>query len=308
MKLPSSALGAVLLACAAPAQAGHFSALNVFGDSLVDAGNIEIALFPFDPSPAADGYFPGRFSNGPTFADALHAKLFGTLSVPSLAGGTNFAFGGAKAITDGDSSPDLTAQVGLFALATGGVADPNALYFINVGGNDAIATAFGAPIPAGAPGAVIAGQVGALAAMGARHFLVANVVDVGITPLLAGDPAGGRAASLAINAGIAAALGGLVLPAGSSIAMFDTFGLTDALRADPAAAGFPGLDLSTPCVAVMAGPLCANLFFMDAVHPTAVIHAYFGERLFAEVPAPAPLALFGLSALALCAARRHGRA
>ncbi len=298
----------VLATLAVPAQAGPYSALYVFGDSLVDAGNIEIAAFPADPSPAAQGYFPGRFSNGPTFADVLHQKLFGTLSVPSLAGGTNFAFGGAKAITDADASPDLSAQVGMFAMATGGVADPNALYFINVGGNDAIATAFGAPIPAFAPGKVIAGQIAALAGMGARDFLVANVVDVGITPLLAGNPAGGRAASMAINAGLMAALEALVLPAGSRIRIFDTFGNTDALRADPAAAGFPGLDLTTPCIAILAGPLCANLFFMDSVHPTAIIHDYFGGQLFSIVPAPAPLALFGLSALALLAARRHRRA
>lgn len=299
---------AIALLAGAPAHAGAFSALYVFGDSLVDAGNVEIVAFPGDPSPAAQGYFPGRFSNGPTFADVLHDRMFGTLSVPSLAGGTNFAFGGAKAITDGDGSPDLTAQVGMFTMATGGVADPGALYFINVGGNDAIATAFGAPIPAFAPGAVIAGQVATLASMGARHFLVANVVDVGITPLLAGNPAGGRAASLAINAALDAALAALALPAGSSITIFDTLGSTDALRADPAAAGFPGLNLTTPCIAIMAGPACANLFFMDAVHPTAIIHEHFGGQLFAEVPAPAPLALFGLSALALLAARRHRRA
>mgnify|MGYP005838582881 CR=1 FL=1 len=301
---------AALLACAmaAPAQAGPYSALYIFGDSLVDAGNIEIAAFPFDPSPAAEGYFPGRFSNGPNFADVLHQRLFGTLSLASLAGGTNFGFGGAKAITDADASPDLSAQVAMFAMASGGMADPAALYFINVGGNDAISIAFGAPIPGAAPGAVIAGQIAALAAMGARDFLVANVVDVGMTPLLGGNPAGGRAAALAINAGLVAALDALVLPAGSRIRLFDTFGATDALRADPAAAGFPGLDLSTPCVAIMAGPLCTNLFFMDAVHPTAIIHEFFGRQLFSVVPAPAPLALFGLSALALLAARRHRRA
>jgi phospholipase/lecithinase/hemolysin len=299
---------ACALALLAQPAAAHVSALYVFGDSLVDAGNIEIAVFPADPSPAALGYFPGRFSNGPTFADVLHQLLFRSLSVPSLAGGTNFAFGGAKAITDADASPDLTAQRLLFTAATGGVADPNALYFINVGGNDAIAMASGAPIPAGAPGASIAANIAALAALGARDFLVANVVDVGVTPLLAGNPAAGRAASTALNAGLKVALDALVLPAGSRIRVFDAFAATDALRADPAAFGLPGLDLSTPCIAILAGPLCSNLFFMDNVHPTAVVHELFGRQLFSVVPAPASVALFGLSALALGLFRRHRRA
>ncbi len=299
---------ACALAMLAQPAAAHVSALYVFGDSLVDAGNIEIAAFPADPSPAALGYFPGRFSNGPTFADVLHQLLFRSLSVPSLAGGTNFAFGGAKAITDADASPDLTAQRLLFTAATGGVADPNALYFINVGGNDAIAMAFGAPIPSGAPGASIAANIAALAAMGARDFLVANVVDVGITPLLAGNPAAGRAASTALNAGLKAALDALVLPAGGRIRMFDALGALDSFLADPAAAGFPGIDTTTTCISILAGPACTGLFFMDDVHPTAVIHEWFGRQLFSIVPAPASVALFGLSALALGLFRRHRRA
>ena len=88
---------------ASPAVAGGYSKLFVFGDSLVDPGNAQIAA-PFygrpDPAPAALGYVGGRFSNGGNFADYLSFSLFGTPTVPALAGtgGTNFGVGGARTL------------------------------------------------------------------------------------------------------------------------------------------------------------------------------------------------------------------
>ena len=68
----------------------------VFGDSLSDGGNsgliTQAAGMVFPPPP----YAGGRFSNGPTAAEQLW-NLYnadGGLQ-PSLAGGTNFAVGGA---------------------------------------------------------------------------------------------------------------------------------------------------------------------------------------------------------------------
>jgi hypothetical protein len=66
----------------------------------------------------------------------VNLAISGVNSDNSLAGGRNFAFGGARARNDGAGVPDLAAQVAQFSASVGGVANPNALYLINVGGND----------------------------------------------------------------------------------------------------------------------------------------------------------------------------
>jgi len=48
---------------------------------------------------------------------------------------------------DGAGVPDVAAQVSAYLTNVGGVADPNALYLINAGGNDVF------DIPSGAPAA-----------------------------------------------------------------------------------------------------------------------------------------------------------
>lgn len=296
---------AALLCAAGPASAGY-SALYVFGDSLVDVGNVDVLTAAFglpDPSPAAAGYAPGRFSNGPTFADVLADKLGVGPLAPSLVGGTGFAFGGALASSNGDFIPDLAAQVAAFAAR--GPADPNALVLVNAGGNDGFAILGGAPLAPATVGQAIADSIAALAGSGARTILVNNVVDLGVTPLVNGNEAAARAVSIAIDDAITAALDLLVLPAGTKLIRFDAFALSEAFAADPGAYGLPGLDLETQCVAAGLGPLCLNLNYMDAVHPTAVVHRVFGEQLFLAVPAPATLALFGLSLGGLAWARRR---
>jgi len=81
-----------------------YSAIYSFGDSLSDAGNLSIvtsvagATEPLSPPYYQQSYGPisgNVFSNGPTWAQDLSIALgLGTLA-PTLAGGTDFAFGGA---------------------------------------------------------------------------------------------------------------------------------------------------------------------------------------------------------------------
>ena len=304
-----SLIAAFLLAAPA-AHATAYSALYTFGDSLVDSGNVQVAALAAgqpDPTPAAMGYNQGRFSNGYNAADYLSRALLGHVTEGALLGGTDYAFGGALAATNGDAVPDLGAQTGLFAAATQGHADPNALYFINAGGNDGFANLFGAP---GAPtpaqtGAAIVQTIDTLALLGARHFLVDNVFDLGNTPIVrgAGLSAQGTAQSRAINAAIARALNGVALP-GTDIRRFDAYGLGIRLNADPAAFGLAGLNTTLPCVTAGTAPACTGLEFFDAVHPTDGIYQIFGRGLAATVPEPAALALFGLGALGLALRRR----
>ena len=114
---------------AAPAGALPFTQLFVFGDSLSDSGNVALALGPGvrTPTPIPDNSFiptapyasSDRFSNGPVWAERL-----GLPALPSLAGGTDFAFGGARTGPTGLTPPSLRDQVTTFLTVTGGVAPP----------------------------------------------------------------------------------------------------------------------------------------------------------------------------------------
>jgi outer membrane lipase/esterase len=121
----------------------YYTSETVFGDSLVDAGNFYIYKTTTKPDPvpayflpdASLGYFGGRFTNGYDYPDLLSLELFGVATRPSLAGGTNFAYGGARIVDTGDNIPDLNAQITAFE-DSGRAVDPNGIYILNFGAND----------------------------------------------------------------------------------------------------------------------------------------------------------------------------
>src|SRR5690242_10118208 len=102
----------------APVQAAAgapYPAMYVFGDSLSDTGNVSLAttgLVPVGP-PYADR----SFSNGPVWAQDVAQSIGLPPLQPSLAGGTDFAYGGALT---GQTSvhtlnpTDLTSQYSQF--------------------------------------------------------------------------------------------------------------------------------------------------------------------------------------------------
>lgn len=287
----AAVVGALLLS--STADAVPFSSVTVFGDSLVDSGNAQIgaASIPLpDPAPAAAGYFNGRFSNGYNFADLIALQKTGSTTTPFLAGGTNFAVGGARASINADVSPDLADQLGFWTSVTGGVADPNGLYLVNAGGNDLIAIQDGvadAPAP-GDVGLAIAGAVQFLDAAGARLIVVSNVPGLG-------------PGADTVNDGLGLALGALSLDPATSLRLFDLQGVYSALFFNPAAIGLPPLALAPSCLEVeVPSPTidCSAYAFFDPIHPTAQVHQAIAEQLSAIVPLPGAglmlLAAFGV--------------
>ena len=179
----------------ATAVATDFSQVVVFGDSLSDDGNLSLVLAPGQQPPL-------RFTTNPgTLAIENVAAALGRPISPALAGGTDFAWGGAGVLTNSPGTPSLvptlTAQVDGY-LAAGSV-DRQALYSIWGGANDIFfhATAAGAGataqqlIAANVAAAVAQAQAGGLPDSQVPAFIAQ------ITPLVTAQ----------VNAGVQAQTG-----------------------------------------------------------------------------------------------------
>ncbi|MGB8437390.1 MAG: SGNH/GDSL hydrolase family protein [Burkholderiales bacterium] len=198
--------------------ATHAGPLNLYvlGDSLLDSGNAYLITQNVYPLPP----YAQRFSNGPVASEVLAANLGVTAIASELAGGTNYATGGATsgvanfagiaygglalpppfngppnqiALLSTSTTGGLTQQVGLLA----GAPPPDigsSLVLIWAGANDLFLTsalvANGslplAPetfiIAADSAAANVENAITALIAAGARNILAVNLPDLGMIP------------------------------------------------------------------------------------------------------------------------------
>jgi len=110
-----------------------YSKVFIFGDSLSDTGNYA-SIFGDLPAP----YYKNRITNGPVAVDILTAKLGDTadasLYLLGLNAGHNYAVAGASA--SGSQAIDLDTQVLSFQANHGFIAPSDALYVVFIGGND----------------------------------------------------------------------------------------------------------------------------------------------------------------------------
>jgi outer membrane lipase/esterase len=180
-----------------PAYAFSFSNLYVFGDSLSDQGNIStLTGGAIPPAEYTDGSTTGRFTNGKNYVDYL-AQDLGLTVTPSLLGGTNYAYGGARTNYHILPPPALSLiqqRDAYLAHLGGGKADPNALYIVWAGANnlsDILTNLQTNPLYNPYPdlasaGADIAGVIASLAASGVRHIIAPNIPDLGLVPGVTG--------------------------------------------------------------------------------------------------------------------------
>ncbi|MDH3321045.1 MAG: SGNH/GDSL hydrolase family protein, partial [Betaproteobacteria bacterium] len=196
-----------------------FGRIVVFGTSLSDPGNAFALVggtntppdWSVDPFLVPDRpYAKGghHFSNGATWIEQYAGPRGLSASVnPAFRGASakasNYAVGGARA-REVANNFHLALQVGSFLGNVGGVAPPDALYVIEMGGNDLRDALLAGP--SGGTTIIedaitsVAANIAALYAAGARKFLVWNAPDLGLTPAI-------RAFDLLVPGAVGAATG-----------------------------------------------------------------------------------------------------
>lgn len=302
-------LGAVATALFSLTFQASASTLVNFGDSLGDSGNAQVLTIAGGGTWPISVYPEGQFTNGDTWATQLGLT-------PSLLGGTNFAFGGARAVENGDVIPDLLTQIGSY-LGSGIEADIATVW---IGGNDFLALPDDADVSQfyttmSNVVETIALGVQTLSLSGLDEIVVFGLPDLGLLPGVATDPAAAQEASLLTslyNSFLEETLQVLDALLPSTVRYFDT----DGLFQDVVASVPEGL-ASVPCLADPLG--CAanpeNYVFYDDIHPTEWVHSILAEAVASELglerpsevplPASASLLFVALGALALWTRRRR---
>jgi phospholipase/lecithinase/hemolysin len=258
-----------------------YNGLYVFGDSLSDAGNayqLTGGILPVSPV-----YSQGRFTDGDVWVQDLARRVGLGAVTPSLAGGNDFAFGGAQTgttLVHRGNPTDLNAQ---FAAYQAAVTDPkpNALYTLWIGSNDvdALVSALGdaalSPKATNIGKAQVAHNIGAagintdiaqavdnvgavvdrLAASGMNNLLVLNVPDLSKTPnaiaaaALTANPMATLAEIQALTGRFDTALDKkltmLSQTDGFTLSLVDIYGIVDQIAAHPAAFGLT--NSTDPC-------------------------------------------------------------
>jgi phospholipase/lecithinase/hemolysin len=285
--------------------ADGYNSIYAFGDSLSDAGNV--AILTARMLPVSPPYFDGHFTNGNVWVEDLAADLGVQPPKASLAGGTNYAYGGAETGATplhANNPTDLNSQVGQF-VASGQSAAPNSLFTMWIGSNDVLEVIGNKTLTPEQQSAdiqaAVNNEVGALTTLsqhGARNFMVLNVPDLGKTPYeMARGPAEAASASslsAQYNADLSNSIQALVAQTGVTVDLVDTYGMLDGLIANPAQYGFTNVtqpiwtgNLTDPHSGTLVPEAAQNGYaFFDGLHPSAAAHAALASTIVHGVTAP----------------------
>ncbi len=300
----------------------EYNGLVVFGDSLSDAGN-KYYITGFANTPpysellefflVADGpYTRGglHHSNGATWIEQYAQSLARNIDArPALRGqgkGRNYAYGGARArlepeIIDNENR-HLPTQVSDFLADVNYEAPSDALYMIFIGANDIFDAVFALSIDSSGTTsgivlqnaiASVAAEVAKLASAGARHIVIINAPDLGLTPAIkladtlfsSVDPdidpgeviATATDLSTAYNAGLNGVLGSV-----PGVRIIDIFSEIQRLVRHPEEFEDHGIvNSEDACVTPEQPPyVCKQpdgYVFWDGVHPTKVAHGIIAD-------------------------------
>ncbi|MEP6608223.1 MAG: SGNH/GDSL hydrolase family protein [Burkholderiaceae bacterium] len=315
--LAAFAAAAFLVSCGGSddnvSQPPLFQTTVVFGASLSDTGNAcTLSAANCPPSPP---YAPGRYSNGSLWVEVL-ASRYGAAVTPSLTGGNNFAYAGARTGTvpgagtvpgTAATVPSMLAQLDTYLTRVNFILSAQTLFVVDgatVGNNisDALTLAAANPSQATTISTNVLTQavtdvvtiVNRLYASGARHIAVLNSTDIGRTPRVqainAVSPGAAAAATQLSNQfnGALAQQIAIIRAAspGVNIYLIDFGALTNEIVATPASFGFN--NVSAPCFNPSVTPptVCATpntYVFWDPFHPTVAAGAVLANRAQATI-------------------------
>lgn len=301
----------------APDYAGLYSSVNIFGDSLMDAGNLfHIAGVP--PSPP----YAQKFSNGPIWVEQLADRLnlspvLSIAVVPDKPDGTeplppegiNFAIAGSLSseLNLEPQLPGLSQQIVTFVkLAQASPTSPNALFLLLAGGNDYNSAVSGSavsnPLTLDALPEQVTNNLTKAAAdligAGARHLVVGNLPDLGQDPYAKSlDQANPRSSTILTqlsakhNQLLAQKLTALSATTGVHITQLNLNALLASVVANPGQFGFK--NVIDPCLThfksgfVFDG-VCNHpdeFLFWDDVHPTQAGHGAIAQLALSTLTA-----------------------
>ncbi len=269
--------------------------LVVFGDSLSDQGNFYLATGgALPPSPL---YSSGRFSNGPLWIERLASALDEPTALPSLIGGTNYAFNGARAVGASPyGTPDLVAQVDTYLLANGGEANPDDVFVLWAGANDIFFGAASGEVNF-VPHAVqaISGAIRDLHDAGARNIVVLDLPLLGQTPFFntdAGTSSAFNSLTTAFNSLLSAELQSLRCELRRiRLADIKVSRLFQAVTRTPRLFGLRNVVDSSTLFDPVSGlgySLAPNVdpnhyLFWDSIHPTTQGHKIIAAYAFVDI-------------------------
>ena len=266
------------------------SSLYIFGDSLSDVGNANIASAGLLPD---TNYYQGRFSNGPLYADNLAAEL-NTVMKPSREYGSNYAFAGVK-------SNAVSAQVFNYQENVDGQADENAIFIVWSGANDLLGLLQEDNAVEVIAEAVdhIKNAIINLNSIGALNIIVPNQVNMGKLPRtlqletqVPGSAAAAEILSVQFNTALNNMLIALLAEDEISTIPFDTFALFEDIIANPDNYNFD--NVTEPCYVKdefsikLTGneTICENpsqYLFWDSIHPTTATQTILSQQLLVKI-------------------------
>lgn len=291
---------------AGPVFAAPYSDMYVFGDSLLDSGNLGVRF----TNRVGPDYNTSEF--GPVSPDLIADGLGIDRALPSVNGGTNYGVGANRTPQTLESITAATTYTSIAGPSFNSLfydlelnnrtLDRNAMYLLDGGGNDiANGQVFNEASAAVAAGNLVQGAQ-ALQDRGAKYVVIINVPDLGLAPGGQSVQAFATAQTESINEQIRQQVGD------SNILIFDATNMLREISADPASYGI-GVTADNFSVSCFDDPTAncsqgnaeakidgANpdpdqFFFNDTLHPTTIGQTITADYVLSVLTAPSELAL-----------------
>ena len=320
--LLAAALALATLPAAVQASDSPFTKTVFFGDSLTDGGYFRPVLIQLV---GPNGAIIGQFTNNPNYvwsqyladfydSNAQVAWTGNNTASPTLAGGNNWAVGGARVGADSIGglgyTPSLASQYARY-LSSGNTVDPGALYTIWGGANDLFAVQANPAQAQAIIGAAVTahiGLVGALTQAGAQYILVPTLPDLGLTPDARAGGALGMAQGTALTTTYNNALFNGLAANNLRVIPLDTFNFLREVVANPSMYGIsnitgkacvtqppPAGGSSLFCSPQSTVPGGASYLFADGVHPTSAAHKALADFAISVIEGPRQVAILPYS-------------